>query len=50
MGGVEIILIIKIGIFLIIKDMIPMGNLFVLIRISIKEQEVCQNPYKLVNY
>ena len=41
MDGVEIVLIIKIGISLIIKDMIPMGNLFIPIKISIKERDLC---------
>ena len=50
MGGVEIVLIIKIKIFLIIKVMIPLGNLFVLIRIPIKEQDLYQNHNKLVNH
>ena len=39
MGGVVIALIIKIEISLIIKDMIQMGNLLVLIRMVIREQE-----------
>ena len=49
MGGIEIGLIIRIGIFLIIKDMIQMGNLFVPIRNSIKERDLCPNPHKLVD-
>ena len=49
MGGLVIALIIKIGIFLIIKDMIQMGSLLVLIRIVIEERELYQNLYKLVN-
>ena len=47
--GGNCLILIKIGIFLIIKVMIQMGNLFVLIRIPIKEQDPCQNHYKLVN-
>ena len=40
MNGAEIVLIIKIEIFLIIKVMIQMGNLCVLISIPIKEQDM----------
>ena len=42
MGGVVIVLIIKIEIFLITKDMISMGNFSVPIRIFIKELESAQ--------
>ena len=50
MGGVAIALIIKIGIFLIIKVMIQMGNLLVLIRIIIKERGLYENLYKQGNW
>ena len=49
MGGVVIVSIIKIRFLLITLDMIQMGNLFIPIRISIKEQGRCQNLYKWVN-
>ena len=49
MDGMVIVSIIKNGILLITKDMIQMDSLFIPIRISIKEQGRCQNPYKLVN-
>ena len=49
MGGVAIVLIIKIRIFLIIKVMIRIGNPLVLIRIIIKERGLYQKLYKLVN-
>ena len=50
MDGVEVVLIIKMRIFLIIKVMIQMNNLFVLIRIPIKAQDLCLKYYKLVNH
>ena len=49
MGGVEIVLIIKIGIFQIIRIMIRIVNLMVLIRIIIKDRVLYQKLYKLVN-
>ena len=49
MGGMEIVLIIKIGIFLIIRVMIRIANLMVLIKIIIKERVLYQKLYKLVN-
>ena len=49
MGGVEIVIIIKIGIFQITKVMIRITNLMVPIRIIIKDQVLYLKPYKLVN-
>ena len=49
MGGAEIVLIIKIGIFQIIKVMIRITNLMVPIRIIIKDQVLYPKLYKLVN-
>ena len=49
MGGVEIVLIIKIGIFQIIRVMIRIVNLMVLIKIIIKDRVLYLKLYKLVN-
>ena len=49
MDGAAIVLIIKIGIFQIIRVMIRITNLMVLIRTIIKDRVLYQKLYKLVN-
>ena len=49
MGGAKIVLIIKIGIFQIIRVMIKITNLTVLIRTIIKDRVLYQRLYKMVN-